>query len=91
MRLKNGLAIFWLCAAAILLEIIFYWAGLRSTYPPSAIQKLMMFLTIGTMVFGVGALIGGLVGHFSKKEKLGQAILALAIAGYLLISLVFML
>lgn len=72
MSIKKGLFIFGLCAVALLLEIIFYWAGLRSTYPPSATQKIMTFLTVGTMVLGGAALIGGLVGHFTKKEKLGE-------------------
>lgn len=82
MNLKNGLLIFGLCIVALFLEIIFYWAGLRSTYPLSAIQKVMMFLTVGTIVSGIAALIGGLVAHFTKKEKLGKTILVFSLGGY---------
>lgn len=89
MNIKKGLIIFGLCAVALLLEIIFYWASLRSTYPLSATQKLMTFLTIGTMILGIAALIGGLVGHFAKKEKLGKTIFSLLVGGYCLSALIF--
>jgi len=89
LNLKRGLLIFGLCIIALFLELIFYWAGLRSTYPPSAVQKAMMFLTVGTAVFGLAALIGGLAAHFTKKQRLGKIILTLLFGGYCFGALIF--
>lgn len=55
--------------------------------PGAKDYKTMMFVTAGTAVMGVAALIGGFVAHKSNKPHVGQKIVNYSICSYLIAAL----
>lgn len=87
MSLKKGLTIFALCLAAFCLQLLFFWTGDNALAPGAKDYKTMMFVTAGTAVMGVAALLGGLIAHKSKKPQVGQKIVNYSICSYLIATL----
>ncbi len=87
MSLKKGLTIFALCLAAFCVQLMLFWTGEDAMAPGVKDYKTMMFITTGTAVMGVAALIGGLVAHKSNKPQVGQKVVNYSICSYVIAAL----
>lgn len=87
MNLKKGLTIFALCLAAFVLQLLLFWTGENAMSPGEKDYKTMMFVTGGTAVMGVAALIGGLIAHKFHKPQVGQKVVNYSICSYVIAAL----
>lgn len=87
MTLKKGMTIFAFCLAAFCLQLLLFWTGDNALAPEAKDYKTMMFVTAGTAVMGVAALVGGLVAHKSNKPHVGQKVVNYSICSYIIAAL----
>lgn len=87
MTLKKGITIFALCFVAFCLQLIFLWTGEDALSSEAKDYKTMIFVTAGTAVMGLAALIGGVVAHKSRKPHVGQKVVNYSICSYLIAAL----
>lgn len=88
MTLNKGITVFALCLVAFILQMLFYWPNADANLSASSDNKTMMLITAGTAVFGIAALIGGIVTHVSKNPSRGQKVVNLSVCSYLIAALV---
>lgn len=89
MSIGRGFIILGVCIVLFLAELLLYWARTQTAIPPTPTQKLMMFVTVGTVIVGAFALLGGIVEHFAKRRGIGNYVLYTAVGAYALFFFVF--
>lgn len=87
MTLKKGLTLFAFCLAAFCVQWMLFWSGENALTSEAKDYKMMLFVTAGTAVMGVAALVGGLVAHKLQKPHVGQKVVNYSICSYIIAGL----
>ncbi len=87
MTLKKGMTIFAFCVVAFSLQLMLFWTGGNALSSGAKDYKTMMFVTAGTAVMGISALVGGIVAQKLHKPHVGQKVVNYTICSYLIAAL----
>lgn len=88
MTIARGFIILGVCIVLFLVELLFL-ARIQIAIPPTPMQKVMLFVTVGTVVVGLFAPVGAIIERLGKRKGIGNYVLFAAVGVYLLYSFVF--